>query len=225
MAQESRVVSPGPRKGTVRLEDGRVVQPPSDWALLPPGDAGLTRRVKKEGPSWTVVVMKRRRKTSQGVWAPADVIARHRRDLEEERSTETYAKRQASAARRRDAKQVEYVADFERAVLTFLDFHLTYDEMARVLARRVAEHATPVGSGTVARTQRIPVEQRAEAAVIAWLRHQTSNYDDMKLARVKGRRREVRRMLAEQSRALLDSYRRGDPRPPGCPLHAALSST
>ena len=28
----------------------------------------------------------------------------------------------------------------------------------------VTDHATPVGSGTVARTKRIPVEQRAEAA-------------------------------------------------------------
>lgn len=50
-------------------------------------------------------------------------------------------------------------------------------------------HATPVGSGTVARTSRIPIERRAEAAVIAWLRHQTTAYDDMKIPRVKGRRR------------------------------------
>jgi len=45
------------------------------------------------------------------------------------------------------------------------------------LARAVADHATPVGSGTVARTKRIPVEERAEAAVIAWMRHQTTGYD------------------------------------------------
>jgi len=40
-------------------------------------------------------------------------------------------------------------------------------------------HATPVGSGTVARTKRIPVEQRAEAAVIARMRHQTTGHDSM----------------------------------------------
>ena len=68
-------------------------------------------------------------------------------------------------------------------------------------------HATPVGSGTVARTERIPVEQRAEAAVIAWLRHQTTAYDPMSIPRVKGKRREVRRMLAARSKALLDAYR------------------
>ena len=67
----------------------------------------------------------------------------------------------------------------------------------------------PVGSGTVARTQRIPIERRAESAVIAWLRHQTTAYDNMKIARIKGKRREVRRMLAEQSRQLLKVYRTG----------------
>eukprot|EP01035_Chromulina_nebulosa_P056444 gene56444-77358_t len=59
-----------------------------------------------------------------------------------------------------------------------------------------AAHATPVGSGTVARTKRIPIEQRAEAATIAWMRHQTTGYDSMTIPREKGLRREVRRMLA-----------------------------
>jgi hypothetical protein len=96
--------------------------------------------------------------------------------------------------------------------------------VAHELARRVAEHATPVGSGTVARTERIPVAQRAEAAVIAWMRHQTTAYDHMHIARIKGKRREVRRMLAEGSRALLESYRRGRDTAPDCPLARALST-
>ena len=77
------------------------------------------------------------------------------------------------------------------------------------LAQAVTTHATPVGSGTVARTKRIPIEERAQAAVIAWMRHATTGYDDMKIERVKGKRREVRRQLAERSRALLDRYRTG----------------
>ena len=59
------------------------------------------------------------------------------------------------------------------------------------------------------RDRRIPVERRAEAAVIAWLRHQTTAYDAMKIPRVRGKRREVRRQLAQQSRKLLENYRRG----------------
>src|SRR5690606_14306898 len=86
----------------------------------------------------------------------------------------------------------------------------SYEAMGRKLAVLITEHATPVGSGTVARTERIPIERRAEAAFIAWLRHQTTAYDDMRIERVKGRRREVRRELAEVSRALLALHRRDE---------------
>jgi predicted component of type VI protein secretion system len=83
--------------------------------------------------------------------------------------------------------------------------------------------ATPVGSGTVARTERIPLEDRARSAVIAWMRHQTTGYDHMTIARVKGRRRQVRRELASQSTRLLQLYRDGDDIPPSCPLFRALT--
>jgi hypothetical protein len=87
----------------------------------------------------------------------------------------------------------------------------------------VTAHATPVGSGTVARTERIPIERRAEAAVIAWMRHQTTAYDSMTIPRVKGKRREVRRMLAARSKELLARYRCGDGAAASCPLAAALA--
>jgi hypothetical protein len=41
--------------------------------------------------------------------------------------------------------------------------------LAEKLAAAVPQHATPVGSGTVAGTERIPIHERAEAAVIAWM--------------------------------------------------------
>lgn len=66
--------------------------------------------------------------------------------------------------------------------------------------------ATPVGSDTVVRTKRIPVEQRAEAAVIAWMRHSTTAYDSMVIPKIKGKRREIRRMLARRSHDLLERY-------------------
>jgi hypothetical protein len=77
------------------------------------------------------------------------------------------------------------------------------------MARLIADHAVPVGSGTVARTERIPIDQRAEAATIAWMRHQTTGYDHMRIPFVKGKRREVRRMLAQHSIQLLKLYRQG----------------
>jgi hypothetical protein len=91
------------------------------------------------------------------------------------------------------------------------------------LAHAVSDHATPVGSGTVARTKRIPVEERAEAAVIAWLRHKTTAYDSMAIPRIKGKRREIRRRLARRSQKLLDRYRRGEPVGEDCPLKKAMA--
>ncbi|MFN9270545.1 MAG: DUF2293 domain-containing protein, partial [Planctomycetaceae bacterium] len=38
--------SPGPSPNTVKTADGQVRTVPAGWALLPPGDAALTRRVK-----------------------------------------------------------------------------------------------------------------------------------------------------------------------------------
>ena len=209
MTQESRVVSPGPSDKTVRTDDGKILQIPAGWELLPPGDAGLTRRVKAAGPTWTVQEKKGRRTFSKGVWAPKDTILAMRAGLEEERSTEAYAKRKVADSNRREKKQAEYVEDFGAAVLDFLNFDSRYDALAQKFATAVTLHATPVGSGTVARTERIPIEKRAESAVIAWMRHQTTAYDNLKIPRVKGERREVRRMLADQSRQLLEDYRRG----------------
>jgi len=84
---------------------------------------------------------------------------------------------------------------------------------------------TPVGSGMVARTRRIPVGERAEASVIAWLRHRTTGYDGMTIPRVRGKRREVRRLLAQKSMELLARYRWGEPAADGCPLWRALDAT
>lgn len=214
---------PGPTPDTVLAPDGQTLTPPPHWALLPPGDPGLTRRVKAAGDFWAVQEKKGRKTFSKGVWADAALIERLRAELEAERSSDSYVKRQASAARRRDQAQQEYVEDFRGAVLAFLDFAPGFTELAARIADAVTAHATPVGSGTVARTQRIPIEKRAEAAVIAWMRHQTTGYDDMVIARVKGQRREVRRQLARRSHQLLQSYRRGDRPTRDCPLQAALN--
>jgi hypothetical protein len=215
--------TPGPTPNTVRVADGRVLTVPEGWVLLPPGDAALTRRVKEAGDHWVVQEKKGRKVFSRGVWAPAATIDRVRAGLDAERATEGHARRKEGDRRRREKAQAEYVEDFHGAVLAFLAFQATHADLADRLARAVTDHSTPVGSGTVARTRRIPVERRAEAAVIAWLRHETTGYDGMTIPRVKGKRREVRRMLAQRSKELLERYRRGDPVSDGCPLKQALA--
>jgi hypothetical protein len=203
--------------------DGARLSPPADWICLPPGDAAVTRRVKLAGPSWAVVEKRGRKTFSRGLWAPRANVEAVRAAVEAERSTESYARKRKAELSRRERSQTTYVATFEHEVLTFLRFSPRWSALGAALAKRVADHATPVGSGTVARTKRISVAERAEAAVIAWMRHQTTAYDSLKIARVAGKRREVRRGLAQVSRAVLDLHRRDASHAPrACPLCSAL---
>ncbi len=221
---ESLTLAPTADPRCFRAPDGALLSPPEGWACLPPGDAGMTRRVKQAGPSWVVVEKRGRKAFSQGLWAPAANIEAARAALDSERSTAAYAKRREGDAARRERAQAAYVTEFAGELLAFLRFAPRWQALAGTLATRVTEHATPVGSGTVARTGRIPVARRAEAAVIAWMRHQTTAYDRMAIARVKGKRREVRGELAEVSRAILELHRVDRPHAAAaCPLCAALA--
>jgi len=220
----AREVRPGSRPRHVLNEWGTLEAVPEDWALLPPGDAALSRRIKQDGPTLTVIEIKGRKRFSRGIWAPRARIEALRAGLAAERQDPSYRKQLDAGRRRRAAAQEVYAEDFKAAVFVFLAFHARYASAAETLAGLIAEHATPVGSGTVARTQRIPIEARAEAATIAWLRHQTTGYDRMNIPREKGRRREVRRMLAQRSVQLLERYRAGQTIDPvQCPLHRALA--
>jgi hypothetical protein len=222
MPDQTREVAPGPRAGTVRC-GSQILTIPAGWVLLPPGDPGLTRRVKKAGPVWTMHEQRGRKRFSLGLYAPAARIESLRNELAEEREDPAYARKLERAADKRKLEQVQYEGDFTAAVSAFLAFAEPHKALAQEVARAISQHATPVGSGTVARTKRIPLTQRAEAATIAWLRHATTGYDNMHIPRVKGMRREVRRLLAERSRSLLGRYRRVEAIPAEqCLLRRAL---
>ena len=200
-----------------------ILEMPEGWGFVESGDAALTRRIKAQCEHWVVMGKYKNRVTAQGLCAPETAVSEIRAALEAERSDPAYQKKLEAGRKYREAKQQDYVADFEQEVLAFLNFHARWADLAHALAKAVTAHATPVGSGTVARTQRIPVAERAEAAVIAWLRHQTSSYDQMYIPRVAGARRDVRRKIAERSREILDKYRSGsDVDLSACPLACAL---
>ena len=225
MPTETREVRPFSMPRRVLAADGRVLAVPDDWGLLPPGDAALSRRIKADGPTWTVIEKKGNKRFSRGIWAPAARIDALRAELALERQDPSYQRKLDAGRARRAVEQAEYVEDFRGSVLAYLSFHPSYREIEERMAGLITAHATPVGSGTVARTERIPIEERAEAATIAWMRHQTTGYDNMVIPRVKGERREVRRMLAQRSVQLLARYRRGEPVDPAtCPLWRAVSS-
>ncbi|MGJ8671511.1 DUF2293 domain-containing protein [Rubritalea sp.] len=223
MPTDTLEVRPSNRAGYVLSLDGEELKIPIGWALLKPGDAALSRRIKKDGPTWTVKEPKGRKLFSKGIWAPSQRIDALKMELVQERDDPSYQKKLDAGRERRAKEQERYVLEFTAAIQQFLNFSYRYDELEDQLAEAVAAHAVPVGSGTVARTQRIPIEQRAESAVIAWMRHQTTAYDDMVIPREKGKRREVRQMLAKRSRSILEKYRKEDDIDlTHCPLYRAL---
>ena len=205
-------------------KDGHFVDLPADWEFVPSGDPALTRRLKATAPDYWIVKRKVGNKEfGVGLCVPKGLADGITEQLKAERETPEYQRKLEAGRRRREKEQEEYQEDFEQAVLQFLDFHSRYRELAAKLAKTITEFTTPVGSGTVARTQRIPIEQRARAAVIAWMRHNTTDYDHRYIPHVAGKRREVRRDLAHESLALLEAYRRGDDAPADCPLQRALN--
>ena len=216
-----KIVKPG-LNGTFTGENGEKVSPPAGWVFLPAGDAGLTRKVTTQGIFWRVQAQMGRRIISRGIWAPGETIALARREVEAVRSTAAYQKKLAGDRQRRGKKQAEYEEEFCLEVRTFLAFAPRHHELEKEMAEAITVHAVAVGSGTVARTAMIPVEERAAKAVIAWMRHQTTDYEAMTIPRIKGKRREIRRMLAGRSVELLKAYREGLETSPGCPLRQAL---
>jgi len=221
MENDKRIVNPG-KNGNLIGEKGETLVPPASWTFLPARDAGITRKVTAKGVFWRVEVKMGRRTISQGIWAPATTIAQAQEEVKTTRLTDEYKKKRVSAISLRDKKQELYDGDFCKAVEDYLGFHEIYKTMEKKLAKAVTVHAIPVGSGTVARTQTIPIEERAAHAVIAWMRHQTTTYDHVKIARIKGERRAVRREYAQQSVALLANYRQGRGIPGNCPLKKAI---
>lgn len=216
-----RIVKPG-AEGKLIGEKGETLTPPAGWSYLPAGDAGITRKVTSKGMYWRVEIKKGRRTMALGIWAPKATVDTAIEEVQQMRLTDQYKKKQVYALGRREKKQGEYQEEFLQTIKSFLNFHPAYKEMEHQLAKAVTVHATPVGSGTVARTQMIPIEKRAQLAVIAWMRHQTTGYDHLQIARVKGERKAVRRALAQQSEALLEGYRKGLPAGKNCPLMAAI---
>ena len=206
--------------------EGQEITIPEDWVFVPAGDPALTRRLKTSGLCYIEVRKRKNRIESVGLWTQKDRIDGIKATLEEDRATLQYVKKLEAARQKRAQAQQEYVNTFQDEVFNFLNFHPRYTNIALKLAWAVTKHATPVGSNTVARTQTIPLAQRVESAVIAWMRHQTTNYDSLGPMRVKGMRFAVRRSLAQESREILEQYRSGvDIDLETCPLANALRNS
>ena len=96
---EEFAVWPTARDHEVRFE-GRIVPVPDNWVLVKSGDAGLTRRLKRCGaPYWVLVHKRRNRIESLGIFIDAGVARDLRAELEAERAAPEYARRLESSRR------------------------------------------------------------------------------------------------------------------------------
>lgn len=221
MINDHNIVIPD-KNGNLIASDGSYFIPPKHWSFLAAGDAGVTRKVTARGLYKRVQVKKGRRLISLGIWAPSTIITEAREEVSATRRTDEYKYKLNKDRERRAKKQAEYELEFCKEIEKFLNFHNNFKAIEKRLAKLVTSHAIPVGSGTVARTQMISIEQRAARAVIAWMRHKTTAYDNLNIARIKGERRSIRRNLAQQSNQILNQYRKAGPIPKDCPLQKAL---
>ena len=213
-------------KSDNRLKDktGKVFLIPIGWENLPAGDASVTRKMKSLGPSWTVQEKKGRKIFSHGVWAAKENIDKAKALVEAQRADPKHRKKLAQAKVRRETKETVFAESFQQEITKFLNFNKRYHPLVKQLSVLVKEHAVPVGSGTVARSSSVTLDDKAALAVMAWMRHQTSAYDSTSVPRIKGARRELRRQIARQSERILDRYRSGEDIDfKVCPLYKAVN--
>ena len=171
------------RDGWWSPEPGSV-EIPQAWEFLPTGDAFVTRTVKAAGTYWLAWQPRsrnRRHRRLLGLWAPAEAIR-----VAQQRAVETATKRtvtRAASARSRARAEERYQQELRAAILDFLDFGHAHAELAETIAAETAAHAAVVSSGRVARTRKLPLEERAALAARAHIRHRYTSYED-DLARV-----------------------------------------
>ncbi len=145
---------------------------PKDYDYLPAGDAALTRAVTRGvGRKRLFAVMektyKRYPSRQVGVWAPASLIAAERERLATLRTDEHKAKLRRQGERRQ-----------ERDIKAFAkSIRLRFPLCPANEARAIAEHACEVGSGRVGRSS--TAEDPVRAAVVAHVRHEHTDYDEL----------------------------------------------
>ncbi len=155
-----------PERGNLRVPEG--------WVLVPSGDPFLTREVKK-GPHWILLKRRKRYTAALGVFCPMVRLGLAERRREE--TAESRARQRRLGSTSRERAEERYRDEMEQTVLHFLAFRPEHTELAREIARGAVTQATPVGSGRVGRTRKLPVAQRAELAARAYVRRRRTDFE------------------------------------------------
>jgi len=144
--------------------------------FLPAGDATLSRRARKYSPLSAVVVRfsrARKRYERQGLLVTPEAIDRAEQECEAD--ADKRAALREKAAVRRQADDRELVAAMTQLIAG------QYPGCPADEARQIAEHTAQRGSGRVGRSAagRALDPQALHLAVVAWIRHQHTNYDSL----------------------------------------------
>lgn len=147
------------------------------WALLPSGDAFVTRSVKAGGMFWLAWLPRsrtRRHRRLIGLLAPETSIIRAEGAAAD--SEAVRARRRESGARSRERQEGRYQDELRLAIVSYLAFTPEYQALAESIATEAAQRAAVVGSGRVGRTRVLPLEERAALAARAQIRHAHTDY-------------------------------------------------
>lgn len=165
------------KAGGFRADGYGPVEIPEDWEFLPRGSAFMTRRVKR-GPHWVLLGSYNRKggyRPTKGVYAPRAAIEEAR--VAEQATAEKRARSQERSRLRRKKAEKRYREEFKEAGLRFLDFTPEHGDLAERIAAETAVHACEKHSGRVGRTSRLELQEKAELAVRAHIRHRFTSYD------------------------------------------------
>ena len=171
---------------------------------LPAGDAALTRRAKAESRLSAVVVRfsrSRKRYERQGVLVEVDALASaEQRCLADE---EARARRRERDTLRRAGEDVELQKRFAQQIAQL------FPGCPKPRAQAIARHAAARGSGRVGRSAagRAVEASAVELSVIASVRHEDTDYDELLMSGVD--RADARERVRDDVDRTLEGWRRG----------------
>ncbi len=162
----------------------------SHLEFLPSGDATLTRRAKKASPLHAVVLQfnrSRKRYERRGLLVSQQSIAEAEESMLQD-ADKRQSQRQVAAVRRNQA-DVALVAKMTEVIACL------FPSCPAASAKVIAQHTAQRGSGRVGRSAagREADERAVRLAVIAHIRHEHTNYDDLLMKGVA--RDEARQMI------------------------------
>ena len=171
--------------------------------FLPSGDATLTRRSRKHSPLSAIVMrFNRRRKRHQRTGVLVATAAIEFAHAQNEGDAEQRARLRERAALQRDKQDVKLVEQVKALILD------DFPGCSPDVAGQIANHTAKRGSGRVGRSAagRNLDPGAVKLAVIAWIRHQHTDYDQLLMSGVE--RQTARDQIRDVQQEVINRWRK-----------------